>query len=148
MCTFKHLLNCMCIGVSILLMHISLCAGGLTVEKLKRETGVDDSQLATRIREEHLHDLAGCFVQLETYLDRLGLNPAQQTDIHDLAAQRGTQIAMAQALKLWRQPKPWLATYRALVEILLDLRRGDVAFRVCQYITEEFPKHKSHYLHT
>ena len=138
MCTFKHLLNCMCIGVSILLM----CAGGLTVEKLKRETGIDDSQLATMIRDEHLHDLAGCFDQLETYLDRLGLYPAQQTDIHDLAAQRGIQIAMTQALKLWCQPDPYAATFQALLEILLDLRRGDVAVRVCQYITEEVPKHK------
>ena len=96
----------------------------------------------TKIREEDTYDLAGCFDQLETYLDRLKLNSAQQTDIHDLAAQRGVQIAMAQALKLWRQPKPWLATYRALVEILLDLRRGDVADRVCQYIKQEIPKHK------
>ena len=117
-------------------------ADNSAIEELKRECGVSDEQLNTKIREEHLYDLAGCFDQLETYLDRLGLNPAQQTDIHDLAAQRGIQIAMAQALKLWRQPKPWLATYGALVEILLDLRRGDVADRVCQYIKQEIPKHK------
>ena len=28
------------------------CVGGLIVDKLKRETGVNDSQLATRIRQE------------------------------------------------------------------------------------------------
>ena len=130
----------MCV-YNILIIDTSRAADS-DVAELKRECGVSDEQLNTKIREEHLHDLAGCFDQLETYLDRLGLNPAQQTDIQDLAAQRGIQIAMAQALKLWRQPKPWLATYGALVKTLLDLRRGDVADRVCQYIKQEIPKHK------
>ena len=123
-------------------MIATLLAGDLAIEELTRECGVSDEQLNTKIREEHLHDLAGCFDQLETYLDRLGLNPAQQTDIHDLAFRRGIQIAMAQALRLWCQPSPWLATFRALVEILLDLRKGDVAVRVCQYIKQEVPRLK------
>ena len=124
------------------LMIVTLLAGGSAVEELTRECGVSAEQLNNKIREEHLHDLAGCFDQLETYLDRLGLNPAQQTDIYDLAFRRGIQTAMAQALKLWCQPKPWLATFGALVAILLNLRRGDVAERVCQYIKQEIPKHK------
>ena len=126
----------------IVLMYISACAGGLTIEKLKRETGVDDSQLATMIREEDINKIAGLFDEVETYLDKLGLLPAQQTDVKDIAYRHGTTQAMTKALKLWRQPDPYTATFQALLEILLDLRRGDVAVRVCQYITEEVPKHK------
>ena len=123
-------------------MFISLCAGGLTIEKLKRETGVDDSQLATMIRQEDINKIAVHFGHVETYLDRLGLLPAQLADVKDMVYTQNTELAMAEALKLWRQPDPYAATFRALVEILLDLRRGDVAVRVCQYITEEVPKHK------
>ena len=113
-----------------------------------REYRIADTQLYAKIREEDLYDLAGCFDYVETYLDKLRLNSAQQADIHDLAARRGIQIAMTQALKLWRQPNPLSATFKSLIEMLLDLRRGDVAVRVCQYITENMPKHKAKYTYS
>ena len=114
----------------------------LTIEQLRRETGIDDSQLATTIREEDIIKIAGYFGYVETYLDKLGLEPAQQADVKDIVHTRNTAIAMAEALRLWCQPNPYTATFRALLEILLDLRRGDVAVRICQYITEEVPKYK------
>ena len=77
---------------------------------------------------------------METYLDKLGLLPSQQTDVKDLAARVNTNIAMTEALKLWRQPNPYAATFQALLEILLDLSRGDVAVRVCKYIASNVPK--------
>ena len=79
---------------------------------------------------------------METYLDKLGLTAGQQTDVKDLAFRRNTKTAMAEALRLWRQPNPYTSTFRVLIEILLDLRRGDVAERVCQYIKQEVPRHK------
>ena len=108
-----------------------------------RRYRIDDAQLNTEIREEEFHDLAGCFDCVETYLYRLGLDAGQQTDIKDLAFRCNTKTAMAEALKLWRQPNPLSATYKSLIEILLDLKRGDVAVRVCRYITENMPKHKA-----
>ena len=107
-----------------------------------REYDVTDEQLNTKIREEDIYDLAGYFDCVETYLDKLGLTAGQQTDVKDLAFRCNTKIAMLEALKLWRQPKPWLATYRTLLQILLDLKRGDVAVSVCQYIKEEIPRQK------
>ena len=131
-----------CVNGVIVLRYLSACAGGLTLEKLKRETGVDDSQLGTMIREEDINKIAVHFGHVEMYLDRLGLEPFQWTIVKDMAYTHNTALAMAEALKLWRQPDPYAATFQALLEILLDLRRGDVAVRVCQYITEEVPKHK------
>ena len=124
--------------MSILMISVDV----LTIEQLKRETGVDDSQLATMIREEDINKIAGLFDEVETYLDKLGLLPAQQTDVKDIAYRHSTTQAMTKALKLWRQPDPYAATFRALLEILLDLRRGDVALKVCQYVNEEVPKQK------
>ena len=110
---------------------------------LMRRFRINDAQLDAEIREQDLYDLAGCFDYVETYLDKLRLNSAQQADINNLAVSRGIQIAMTQALKLWHQPNPLSATFKSLIEILLDLRRGDVAVRVCQYITDNMPKHKA-----
>ena len=72
----------------------------------------------------------------------LGLLPAQQTDVKDTAFRHSTALATAKALKLWRQPNPYAATFKSLIKILIDLKRGDVAVRVCQYISNEVPKHK------
>ena len=92
--------------------------------------------------EHDLQNLATCFDNVETYLDKLRLTPGQQTDVKDIAYRRNTNIAMTEALKLWRQPNPFTATFRALLEILLDLNRGDIAVKVCQYINDNIPKCK------
>ncbi|XP_064391082.1 uncharacterized protein LOC135338919 [Halichondria panicea] len=113
---------------------------GLTLAALKRRTGVSDTQLDTEVIEHDTHILAGCFDNLENYLDQLRLTPGQQTDLYDLAVKRDIQTAMAKALKLWRAPNPLVATFRALLIILLDLKRGDVAVRVCQYIVDRVPQ--------
>ena len=103
---------------------------------------ITDEQLNTEIGEENIYDLAGCFDCVDTYLDKLGLTAGQQTQVEELAERRDVQTAMTKALKFWRQPNPLLATYRTLLQIFLDLKRGDVAVRVCQYIKQEVPKHK------
>ena len=106
----------------------------MTVQDLQRETKISDFQLATKIQNEDVLDLAECFDCVETYLDKLKLTTGQQTDVKDLALRCNTKIAMAEALKLWCQPNPYTCTFKALLEILLDLKRGDVADKVCQYI--------------
>ena len=112
------------------------------IEELKREFGISDEQLKSKIREKDIFDLAGSFDCVETYLDKLGLTAGQQTQVKELSERRDVQTAMTKALKFWHQPKPWLATYRTLLQILLELRRGDVAERICQYIKHEIPKQK------
>ena len=108
----------------------------LTIEDLKLKIGVSDKQLDERIDVQNLHNLAGYFDCVENYLDKLELTASQQTDVKDLAYCKNTTIAMAEALKLWCQPNPFSSTYRALLEILLDLRRGDVAIKVSHFIKD------------
>ena len=98
-----------------------------------------DVQLDSQIIEKDLPDLAGCFDEVDIYLYKLNLTPGQQTDVKDLAYRQSTTVAMAEALKLWCQPNPFIATFRALLEIVLDLRRGDVAVSVCQHIASKVP---------
>ena len=96
-----------------------------------------DSQLDSPIKEQDIFKLSSFFDNVESYLVDLGLAPSHQTDIKNLVHTRGTQIAMSEALKLWRQPNPYKATYRALVEMLLNLGKGTVAVNVCAYLSSE-----------
>ncbi len=113
---------------------------GLTLAVLKKRNRVSDTQLDTEVIEHDIYILAGCFDNLENYLDQLRLTPGQQTYIYDIAVRQDIQTAMAKALKLWRAPNPLVATFRALLTIILDLKRGDVAVRVCQYIADRVPQ--------
>ena len=125
------------IHATLLSLHLGKPTGhSLSIEDLMRKTGISTSQVNTEITEHDLHGLAECFDNVETYLDKLELNEGQQTDIKDLAYRRNTKTAMVEALKVWRQPNPFAATFQALLQILLDLKRGDVAVKVCQYITD------------
>ena len=109
----------------------------MTIEELKTRTKVTDCQLNQTIQEEDMFELAAYFDNVENYLVHLGLNRSQQTDIKDLAIRQGTQIAMSQALRLWWQPNPFIATYRTLVEILLQLNKELVAFEiVCDFLVK------------
>lgn len=98
---------------------------------------ITDEQLDEVIKEKDLMKVAACFDNIETYIHNLELKPGQQTDIRDLAMSRGTQIAMKEALRLWSQPNPFVATYEALLNIVLELERGDVAVRICEFISSK-----------
>ena len=93
-----------------------------------------DELLDMTVESIELLDLAACFDNTEDYVDKLQLNPGQQTDVRFQASVNGTQAGMKLALKYWRERNPYEATYRALVQILLSMKKGDVAVRVCKYL--------------
>ena len=115
----------------------------MNIEELKAHTKVTDCQLNRTIQEEDMFELAAYFDNVENYLVHLGLNRSQQTDVKALAISRGTQTAMSHALRLWRQPNPFNATYRTLVEILLLLDKQAVALEVCDYLAVQCCNYRS-----
>ncbi len=114
-------------------------AGGprtVTVEELKERTKVTNSQLDTEIEETDMIILADHFDHIGTST-LFGLNPSQQHDVIRENFQYDTQAAMFLAMKLWRRRNPAAATYRALVEIVLSLRKVDVATEVCEFLAHK-----------
>ncbi len=65
----------------------------------------------------------------------MGLPPAEQADVNMLYHREGTQTAMMKCLKIWKQHNPYQATYRALLDIVLGLKKGDTAHQICQQFT-------------
>ena len=113
----------------------SICytAQGLTVDGFKNQTGVTDQQLDTIISENDILGLAASFDNYEHYLVKLGLSPAQRVRVSNIGSWKGNQSAMAEALTLWQQRNPYAATYRALLKIVLELKKGDLAMRLYFY---------------
>ncbi len=104
----------------------------MTIEKLKEHTKVTDSQLDTEIKETDMLDLAAHFDNVETYPVMLGLSPAEQKDVKYALFLNDMQTAMFHTLKVWRQHNPGAATYRALVDIVMDMGMEALATYICQ----------------
>ncbi|XP_064394910.1 uncharacterized protein LOC135342168 isoform X2 [Halichondria panicea] len=69
-------------------------------------------------------------------LNRLNLTPADLGDVTDVTRRYGNQAGVAHALGVWQSVNPSRATFRALVEIAIGLRRGDTATDICRFIVK------------
>ena len=99
---------------------------------------VSSDQLDCEIIETDVTYLAGHFDNVQFYLRVFGLSSADQANVRRMA-QDDNQIAMTECLSLWRKHNPSTATLRTLLEILLSLRKEEIATNVCSYY---YPKHK------
>ena len=99
---------------------------------------VNSDQLDCEIEERDIVCLAEYFDNVELYVSVLGLTAAEQVDVRQMQVQ-GNQIAMIKCLSLWRRHNPSAATLRTLLEILLKLKKEEIASRVCKYYC---PVHK------
>ena len=106
----------------------------MTIEELKERTKVTDSQLDTEIEDTDIIALADHFDNIETYSTLFKLTDSKKQDVIDEKMRHKTQAAMSLAMKLWKRRNPAAATYRALVEIVLSLRKVDVATTVCEFL--------------
>ena len=99
---------------------------------------MSNDQLDSEIEDKDIIILADYFDDAEYYLSVLGLSSAEQTDVRSKAT-KGNRIAMNHCLLLWKQHNPSTGTLRTLLEILLRLKKEDIASKVCKYYC---PTHK------
>ena len=116
----------------------SLHAGGLTIDELKRRTGVSDAQLDTEVIDHDLPILAGCFDNYNDYVDVLGLKAHERADVRRTEfLENCHQAAMREVLRHWRTPNPTAATYRALLNAVIRLPgKQRIAEDVCKFIVD------------
>ena len=106
---------------------------GVTLEQLMASNGMTDDQLNCEIEEKDTPYLAEHFDNVELYLRVFGLTTAEQANVRRMVHVHDNQIAMAECLSLWRRHNPYTATLRALLEILLSLRKEEIASKACDY---------------
>ncbi len=89
------------------------------------------SQVDCEIQQKDVPYLAAYFDNVELYVDAMELTPGEQTDVN---RKPNTHIAMIECLRLWKAKKPEQATFRTLLEMLVKLRKEEIAVKVCQYL--------------
>ncbi len=108
-----------------------------TLQALKERTEITDALLDSRLEESKLWELAGHLGNYEVYVGVPGFglnsNKADIADLKDCASANGHQYAMKKAFEKWLDVSyDKVITYRVLVEILIELRKGTVAEAVCR----------------
>ncbi len=89
------------------------------------------SQADLEIQQKDIPYLAAYFDNFELYVDAMELTPGEKTDVN---RKPNTHIAMIECLRLWKAKKPEQATFRTLLEMLVKLRKKEIAVKVCQYL--------------
>ena len=100
------------------------------------EYHVDTVQLDQVIPDNELSVIAAYFDSVVLYSQAMGLSAAEQHHVKTTIVLYDTQTAMMCCLKFWKEHRPSMATYRALMELLLRLNRTAVATQVCQYLAQ------------
>ena len=112
----------------------------VTLDSLMSDYNISSDQLDLEIEESDVTYLAAYFDDVMLYLRVLGLTNIEQADVRNMAKHHGNQVAMAECLSLWRQHNPSTATLRTLLDILLKLRKEDIALKTCGHF---YPKLKN-----
>ncbi|XP_064400869.1 uncharacterized protein LOC135347000 isoform X3 [Halichondria panicea] len=106
------------------------------MEDVCRKTGVTDQQLDQEIPNSDIYCVAEHIEITPGLLERLELTTAEKSDATRKGNYEGNQSGVAYALSVWRRVNPSRATFRALVEIAIGLRRGDTATDICRFIVD------------
>ncbi len=104
----------------------------ITVESLKKETGVTDHQLNQSCTEEHLKKIAPHVENYTKFASKLNLPKGVQAGIRvDL---NSSYIQRTEAVFLWWCRNIQNATYLSFVQVCLDptVSEGDVARKMCK----------------
>ncbi len=90
-------------------------------------------QVDREIQQKDVSYLAACFDNVELYVDAMELSSSEQSDVL-LKRLDSNHLAMIKCLKIWKSKKLSQATFRALLEMLVKLKKGEIADDVCHYI--------------
>ncbi|XP_064387592.1 uncharacterized protein LOC135335879 isoform X5 [Halichondria panicea] len=108
------------------------------LHELMVKHGVTDKQLDQEIEQDDLAPVAMHFDDVELYFNPLKLNENEQADVRrETYLSRSNQVAVINCLFIWRGHEPSEATFRALIRILLDLKKEEIAIKICQYLKEK-----------
>ena len=89
--------------------------------------------LETEIAESDLPLLAEYFDNVRSCADVMKLNRAEICDVIREMSSKGTHDAMRLCLQLWRRRNPSTATFKALLQIVMTLKRRDIADDIVDY---------------
>ncbi len=117
-------------------VFLPLIEPSASLQKLIKRYGPTDEQLNSEIEYSDFPYLVEYFDGVTIYSSAMGLTLAEQADLNALYHARGTQVAMTECLTFWKRHDTSVATYKALLEMLLGLRKEETAHQICQHLTQ------------
>ena len=105
---------------------------GVTLDELLDEEGVSPAQLDKPCTREHLRDIALFLESWRTVAPHLGLLKAQVEEVE----RDGTEEKERKwkILEVWKARFAFKATYKVLIEALLEIGSADQAQEVCHLL--------------
>ena len=113
--------------------HTSAQPVSTVLQQLMDKYQLTNSQVNHEIQQKDVSYLAAYFDNVELYVDAMELSSSEQSDVL-LKRLDGNHLAMIKCLKIWKSKKLSQATFRALLEMLVKLKKGEIADNVCHYI--------------
>ena len=101
------------------------------LQQLMDKYHLTTSQINREIQQKNIPLLAVHFDNVEFYIYLLELTPGEQSDVR-LKRTESNHLAMTECLTIWKRKKPSQATFRALLEMLVMLKKEEIAAEVCQ----------------
>ncbi len=101
------------------------------LQRLMDKYQLCNTQINRKIRQKDIPILAAYFDVIDLYVDAMELSLDEQNYVSKKA---NTRVAMIECLKIWKRKKPSQATFRALLKMLIKLKKGAIADQVCQYL--------------
>ena len=102
---------------------------GITLEELLKEVSVHPEELSASISDDHLCEIAIFLTSWRKVATYLKLS---ENDLGDVEQEgKDEQEKRIKVLQIWKGKFGFKATYRKLVEVLLQLAKADIAERVC-----------------
>lgn len=107
------------------------------ITALQNAFKLTDGQIDLSIKEEDFFYLGGLFGAWNRYAGNPGLqlNEGQQHTISANPNFIDNQMKMKASLEVWKRHYPLTATFRNLLNIVLNLNEVGVAKSICQYLS-------------
>ena len=95
---------------------------------------LSEDQLDTEVSDEYLREVARIIDNHEILGYDLGLTKPEMTAVDRDA--KPHELKKIETLKRWKEKYAWKATYRKLVEALLECHKADCATQVCELLND------------
>ncbi|XP_064392770.1 uncharacterized protein LOC135340370 isoform X3 [Halichondria panicea] len=115
--------------------HTSAQSANAVLQQLMDKYQLTNSQVNHEILQKDVPYLAAWFDNVELYVDAMELSPSEQSDVL-MKKLDSNHLAMIKCLNIWKRRKLSQATFRALLEMLVKLKKEAIADDICQYIKE------------
>ena len=128
----------------VLIMYISVILGSsaqpvsTVLQGLLDKYQLSPSQVDCQIQQIDTPCLAAYFDNVEFYVDLMELTTGEKTDVEGA---KTNHLAVIKCLNIWKRKNPAQATFRTLLEMLIKLRKEEIADQICQYMKVSLSVH-------